>query len=131
MDKSNDFLGFLEGIDFPLLRRQKYCLMEVYASLGDAEKKALQGIHNLLDDIQDAADALGLPVFAKSKNDNCLAGIKCPKCGQEDQFSIEMTSMIDVTDDGTDFHNDTEWDGKSFINCHECGHDGRVWEFQA
>jgi len=131
MPKKMTLKTFMEKIDFALMRRQKACLMLVYEKLETPEQTALQGIHGLLDDIQDAADKIGLPAFGKSKNENCLQGIKCSKCGNEDQFSIQMTARIAITDDGTDSHTDTEWDGMSFIDCHECGHNGRVWEFQA
>ena len=63
-------------------------------------------------------------------NTNCLEGIACPKCKQEDAFHIEATIMVFVTDDGTD---DTsgqyEWDKRSYIRCAECDHAGSINEF--
>ena len=130
--KTTDLLGFLEKIDFPLLRKQKTCLIEVYEGLDEEERNALAGIHSLLDDLQDAADALGLSAYGESKNENCLQGIKCPDCGNEDRFHIAVLSFTDVSDDGTGSEVcDTEWDGRSAIECSECHLLGKVWQFQA
>ena len=62
-------------------------------------------------------------------NTNCLAGIKCPKCGSEDRFKIEATTIFEVTDDGTDVHEDVEWDDDSYIECMECGLSGKIKDF--
>ncbi len=42
-------------------------------------------------------------------NTNCLAGIKCPKCGFEDRFKIEGKTLFEVTGGGTDVHEDVAW----------------------
>ena len=57
-------------------------------------------------------------------NDNCLKGIRCPECGNEDRFLIAATILADVTDDGADIaaHTDMEWDETSATRCPNCGH---------
>ncbi len=61
-------------------------------------------------------------------NVNCLEGMRCPKCGQEDSFNISVTACVDVTDDGTDDISNVEWDNESVIVCNEvdCGWQGYV-----
>jgi hypothetical protein len=63
-------------------------------------------------------------------NQNCLAGIRCPKCKQEDEFLIEATQMMRVHDDGCEGHGDIEWDDNSYCCCSECDHDGELREFR-
>jgi len=65
-------------------------------------------------------------------NTNCLAGFKCPECGFEDCFRIEITTMIDVYDDGTEgFVTNTEWDRNSTCICVNCDKIGKVSDFYA
>jgi predicted nucleic-acid-binding Zn-ribbon protein len=72
-------------------------------------------------------------VFGKHKNDGCLAGLRCPKCGYEDHMYITAESEFTVTDDGTEDNCDVEWNDMSWVRCGdgECGHSGQMWEFQA
>lgn len=64
-------------------------------------------------------------------NENCLRGIKCPKCNNEDSFKIAVTKMVLMTDDGSeDTSGDEEWNGDSYIECTECGASGKVEEFR-
>lgn len=35
-------------------------------------------------------------------NNNCLQGLACPKCGNEQRLVIEVASLASVTDAGTD-----------------------------
>lgn len=62
-------------------------------------------------------------------NTNCLAGIQCPKCGEEDHFRVEATAMFNLTDDGTDFPYNVEWSDTSIMICSDCQHVGTVAEF--
>jgi hypothetical protein len=65
-----------------------------------------------------------------SKNTNCLEGMKCPKCGQEDAFKIEASCLFIVTDDGTeDAGNGHEWGDANYCECTECAHYGTVADF--
>lgn len=63
-------------------------------------------------------------------NTNCLEGIKCPDCGNEDTFLIAGKSMFTVTDDGTEDHGDVEWDEDSYAECTECRRSGTLKDFE-
>lgn len=65
-------------------------------------------------------------------NKNCLVGMKCPKCGDEDQFRIEATAMFNVTDDGTEHSGEgaVQWDDGNYCECHACSHYGTVKDFK-
>ena len=62
-------------------------------------------------------------------NTNCLEGIRCPKCGNEDEFRIEGTTIFTVTDDGTESYGDVEWT-EDFCECTECHFYGRLDTFR-
>ena len=65
-------------------------------------------------------------------NENCLAGVKCPACGNEDTFRIEVITMATVTDDGAEVeHGDMEWDGNSHAECGRCLRHGKLSHFMA
>jgi Zn ribbon nucleic-acid-binding protein len=65
-----------------------------------------------------------------SKNTNCLKGMKCPKCGQEDSLEIEATCIFTVTDDGTeDEGHGHDWEETNYCECPDCGHHGSVADF--
>ena len=53
-------------------------------------------------------------------NTNCLEGIRCPRCSQEDRFFISGCAQFEVTDDGSDAVGDHEWDEGSSTRCPEC-----------
>ena len=129
---------WLEGINYPRLRQQRALLWAVRGEFADKnmerEEEAIDELRRMLGDLVEyAASRIGKVTVhgAPSKNENCLDGIKCPKCGYEDKFLIEMSSAIPLTDEGTDFHGDTTWGEMSYIECFGCSHSGRVWEFQA
>lgn len=61
-------------------------------------------------------------------NDNCLDGMRCPSCGSEEPFRIEVVRMIDVWDSGTEeskFTN-TEWGNDSYSECMTCDWTGQA-----
>ena len=62
-------------------------------------------------------------------NENCLEGIRCPKCGHEDQFGIGGWANFTVNDDGIEEMQDSGWDDDSIIVCASCDHQGTVAEF--
>lgn len=68
--------------------------------------------------------------MTRYKNENCLEGISCPKCKEEESFHISMRADIQITDEGTDSHEDTEWGPESHISCDACGHEGIVAQFR-
>lgn len=62
-------------------------------------------------------------------NENCLQGIRCPACGQEDRLKITALITCVVTDDGSDPVGDHEWDDDSGTHCPNCGFDGKLKAF--
>lgn len=63
-------------------------------------------------------------------NENCLSGMRCPKCGSFEPFSISGTACFKVWDDGSDeFTQGPEWDEDSVCSC-SCGYQGTVKDFQ-
>lgn len=65
----------------------------------------------------------------KNPNNNCLEGMRCPKCGSYGPFGIVGSTLFKVHDDGTDGHGDIEWDGRSYCECMECQHSGTKDDF--
>lgn len=67
-----------------------------------------------------------------SKNTNCLAGFKCPKCGQEDNFLIGGHAIFDVSDNGTDVAGGyvIEWEDGDYCACSGCMEEGTVPDFR-
>ncbi|MGL4465723.1 MAG: hypothetical protein ACRC1K_26530 [Planctomycetia bacterium] len=65
-------------------------------------------------------------------NVNCLDGVCCPTCGQEQRFLITALVDCEVTDDGAwaADHGHYDWDGESACRCPECGRYGRLREFR-
>lgn len=67
----------------------------------------------------------------KSKNQNCLEGVVCPRCHQEDRFNITGEATWKVRDDGTyDRIDGVEWDSDSPCVCPECGFSGTLGDFE-
>jgi hypothetical protein len=63
-------------------------------------------------------------------NTNCLDNIKCPACGNEESFRIAATTIVTVTDDGTDDPGDMEWDDDSYAECTQCYRHGTLKDFE-
>jgi hypothetical protein len=53
-------------------------------------------------------------------NNNCLEGVKCPKCGNEERFRIQALIVCNVTDEGSEPTGDHEWDQTSHTLCPVC-----------
>ncbi len=65
------------------------------------------------------------------RNVNCLAGMKCPKCGSLGPFRIITTCLATVSDDGIEETEEHEWDANAWCeckHCHECGTVGSFTE---
>lgn len=67
-------------------------------------------------------------------NTNCLAGVACPACGQEDEFAITVTVQVLMQDEGTvevpwKRDGELEYDDLSPAQCPVCDHGGLVGEF--
>lgn len=65
-------------------------------------------------------------------NTNCLEGISCPACGDEDKFRISCMVDAIVTDDGADIADNNHWDwhDESDCSCCNCGHYAKLKEFK-
>ena len=65
-------------------------------------------------------------------NDNCLEGVRCPRCGNEDRLFIRASILAEVTDDGADIARDTDidWSDASATRCPDCGETGTLAHFQ-
>jgi len=68
----------------------------------------------------------------RHQNINCLAGLKCPKCGSLGPFEIQCSVVAVVHDDGTDEGRDHEWNDDSLCICHDgtCAFQGKVADFK-
>ena len=71
------------------------------------------------------------PINQLMTNTNCLSNIKCPACGNEDEFRIRATTLALVTDDGVEDHADMEWDEDSYAECTQCLKSGKLSDFEA
>lgn len=63
-------------------------------------------------------------------NENCLEGIRCPKCGNDDVFHIVCTTYAVVKDDGAEAYGDLEWNDESRTTCAECHLTAPLKEFR-
>lgn len=62
-------------------------------------------------------------------NENCLEGIKCPKCGYDESFEVEVTGLVTLTDEGYGYITDGEYDDDSYCRCGNCSHEGKMRDF--
>lgn len=72
-------------------------------------------------------DPVPTPAPARTPNSNVLEGVACPVCGQVDRFQVMASTLVDVTDEGTDVSDDAtgvEWDETSFARCVACRYEG-------
>ncbi len=56
--------------------------------------------------------------------------LACPRCGQADTLSIEITCTARLSIDGTEPNGDHYWDDTSSCRCDACDHNGTVGEFR-
>ena len=75
------------------------------------------------------AEGIVIPAArACSKNENVLAGVSCPKCGNEDELRVLAEVVVNVTDDGSDVDEDSAthtWGDDSWTMCPACEHEGQ------
>ena len=65
-------------------------------------------------------------------NTNCLEGFKCPECGHDESFFINVTSSYEalMTDAGVvQGKGDADYDRNSACRCGHCAHQGVVGDF--
>jgi hypothetical protein len=63
-------------------------------------------------------------------NTDCLEGIRCPDCGNEEAFYIETSAVMYVTDDGAESRGDTSWNDDSHTQCAQCELSGKLATFR-
>lgn len=65
----------------------------------------------------------------KSKNENYLKGMQCPKCKALEPFYIMAKASFTVYDNGTQDFEMMKWENDSFCECAKCGQEGTVGDF--
>lgn len=70
-------------------------------------------------------------------NTNCLEGLACPCCAQEDEVLVYARVWVALRDDGTDpfadslkNRGDTDYDDGSAAECPCCGYIGKMNNFR-
>lgn len=53
-------------------------------------------------------------------NANCLAGMKCPKCGSLGPFGIHVRAWCVMEDDGADKYTEPDWEDGDHCHCVSC-----------
>lgn len=68
--------------------------------------------------------------MAEERGTGCLEGMRCPGCGQTEEFLIVASSWFTVLADGTSEFGDVEWEDTSRCRCSndECSWEGTVGE---
>lgn len=64
------------------------------------------------------------------RNENCLAGYRCPKCYSCEPLWVLTTAFTKMYDDGTEHHVDVEYDNNSTARCDACEFTGKMWQFR-
>jgi hypothetical protein len=57
--------------------------------------------------------------------------IICPECRSTDSFTVEVTTAMRMTGEGTRVRGHHEWDDDSYIVCENCEREGTVLDFTA
>lgn len=63
-------------------------------------------------------------------NENCLSGMRCPKCGAYEPFYIMCIALAEVWDSGVEEYIEPEWDDDSYCRCKQCEFTGKVKDFE-
>jgi len=79
---------------------------------------------------QDISDCEGADSEPLAKPD--ISELRCPNCGHEQSFVIEVSECLLMFADGVVLHGDSgeEWGDWSSCRCHECCHRGTVYQFR-
>ncbi len=72
---------------------------------------------------------LKFPDLEMKGDDDHLNDKVCPECGNRDELRIRASSVFTVVGQGTDDHEDVEWDADSFTACPNCQHEGKLQDF--
>ena len=64
-------------------------------------------------------------------NENCLEGIRCPNCGNVDNFKVTAVVGCQVSDEGSDANeSDHDWDDDADCTCSACNHNAPMSDFR-
>ena len=63
-------------------------------------------------------------------NQNCLSGLRCPNCGNEEPLVIGIHTLMRMLDKGSDAHGDAEWNEESSCSCEACQYTGLIRDFR-
>ena len=68
----------------------------------------------------------------RAQNENCLEGMRCPLCGQQDGFNFAVTAWAEVTNDGTENFTEVDWEDDAIATCRNaaCGWKGKVGDLR-
>jgi hypothetical protein len=58
-----------------------------------------------------------------------IFGLCCPQCNSDQHLQIQVSTMADLSADGSEPTGDQEWQKDSFIRCRSCNHTGTVKDF--
>jgi hypothetical protein len=62
--------------------------------------------------------------------DDFMAGLKCPKCGNDQHLIVEGTVAVTLTHERNDADSDIQWTDESHTLCPDCEHEGKLAEFR-
>ena len=63
-------------------------------------------------------------------NQSYLEGMRCPSCGSYEPLRIEIRTVIEFNDNGSDELYDLTWDEDNYCECVECNFTGVVKDFE-
>lgn len=63
-------------------------------------------------------------------NVNCLAGLACPQCGQDELIQVQMSVWGDLIDNGVAEYGESEFGDTSKAYCSECDFAGTLADFK-
>ena len=89
-------------------------------------------IQELAPAIKDNGEEVQKAIEWLLKEDSSIDGMICPICGQTERFLIAVTTLRDISADGSDYPKmsaDEEWDDDSYCQCYYCCLDGKVRDF--
>ena len=65
------------------------------------------------------------------RNEDCLEGLKCPRCGSPGPFKIASCCITTIRDDGTEEIGDVDLSDESCCECPACGLRERATPFKS
>ena len=56
--------------------------------------------------------------------------LECPHCESDEHLQVEIVTMADLSEEGTEPVGDQEWSDDSYMRCRNCHFDGCVRDFE-